>query len=82
MITIRALAILYVVEVATEVAEGMEGNLSTKARKMKAISHLVVVKILEAEDGAYINNEKISLSISVIIAINMAISVMSVQLQM
>ncbi|XP_074328419.1 uncharacterized protein LOC141666328 [Apium graveolens] len=54
-------AVLYVAEVAIVVAivvdEDEEGGLSTEARILKVINHLVVVRILEAEDKADINNE-------------------------
>ena len=74
---------MHVVEVALEVAtvmdEDEEGGLSIEARILKAISHLVVVKISEAEDEADINNEVISLNISAITVINMVISFMSVE---
>ena len=62
---------------ATVVDEDEEGSPSIEARILKAISHLVVVKISEAEDEADITNEVISLNISAITVINMVISVMS-----
>ena len=81
--TVLAVTVLHVVEVALEVAtvmdEDEEGGLSIEARILKAISHLVVVKISEAEDEADINNEVISLNISAITVINMVISFMSVE---
>jgi len=67
--------------VATVVDEDEEGSPIIEARILKAISHLVVVKISEAEDEADINNEVISLNISAITVINMVISVMSVEHQ-
>ncbi|KAL8098673.1 hypothetical protein AgCh_031438 [Apium graveolens] len=42
-------------EVATEVDEDVEGSLSTEARILKVFNHLVVVKILEAEDEVDFN---------------------------
>ena len=78
---ILVVAILYVAEVAIEVEEEVEGNFTTKARKMKSISHLVTVNILEADDEANFNNEVISFSFSVPTRTNMVISVMSVELR-
>ena len=69
------------IEVATEVDEDVEENLSIEVRILQAISHLAVVKILEAEDEADFNNEVTSLNFSVIIVINLVTSVTSVDLQ-
>ena len=84
MVTVPAVAVLHVPEVALEVAtvvvdEDEEGSPSIEARILKAISHLVAVKISKAEDEVDINNEVISLNISAITVINMAISVVSVE---
>ena len=65
-------------EVVLEVDEDVEDNHSIEARKMKVISHLVVVKILDPEEEADINNEVISLSFNVTIVTNMVILVMNV----
>ncbi|XP_074355660.1 uncharacterized protein LOC141695301 [Apium graveolens] len=57
--TVLVVAILYVAamafEVATEVDEDVEGGLSIEARILKVFNHLVVVKILEAEEEVDFN---------------------------
>ena len=55
---------------ATVVDEDEEGSPSIEARILKAISHLVVVKISETEDEVDFNNEVTSLNIGAIIVYN------------
>ena len=52
------------------VDEDEEGSPSIEARILKAISHLVVVKISETEDEVDFNNEVTSLNIGAIIVYN------------
>ena len=81
-VKIQAIAVFHVaevaIEVATEMAEYVEGSHSTEARILKFINHLVVVKILEVEEEADFNNEVTNLNFNVIIVINFVTSVMSV----
>ncbi|KAL8102990.1 hypothetical protein AgCh_027504 [Apium graveolens] len=63
-VIILAVAVLFVeevpLEVAIEVDKDVEDSLSTEARILKVINHLVVVKILEAEEDVDFNEESLA----------------------
>ncbi|XP_074362613.1 uncharacterized protein LOC141702933 [Apium graveolens] len=61
LVIVLGVAVLYVaevaLEVATEVDEVVEDSLSTEVKTLKVINHLVVVKISEVVEEADVNNE-------------------------